>query len=48
MAVKPDRCHEIKVQVVDLNQARNGAGNEAGISKLPVSEPGLDPVFGRC
>ena len=48
MAVIADRCPDIQVTVVDLNQARIDAWNDADLSKLPVYEPGLDGVVGRC
>jgi len=48
MAVIADRCPEIQVTVVDLNQARIDAWNDPDLSKLPVYEPGLDAVVGRC
>jgi len=48
MAVIADRCPGIQVTVVDLNQARIDAWNNPNLSKLPVYEPGLDAVVGRC
>jgi len=48
MAVIADRCPNIQVTVVDLNQARIDAWNDSDLSKLPVYEPGLDQVVGRC
>jgi len=48
MAVIADRCPDVQVTVVDLNQARIDAWNDADLSKLPVYEPGLDQVVGRC
>jgi len=48
MAVIADRCPHIQVTVVDLNQARIDAWNAADLSRLPVYEPGLDAVVGRC
>lgn len=48
MAVIADRCPDIQVTVVDLNQARIDAWNDPDLSKLPVYEPGLDQVVGRC
>ena len=48
MAVIADRCPEIEVTVVDLNQARIDAWNDADLSRLPVYEPGLDAVVGRA
>ena len=48
MAVIADRCADIQVTVVDINQARIDAWNDADLSKLPVYEPGLDAVVGRA
>ena len=48
MAVIADRCPEIQVTVVDLNAERIAAWNDADLSRLPVYEPGLDVVVGRC
>ena len=47
MAVIADRCPQVQVTVVDLNQARIDAWNDADLSKIPVYEPGLDPVVGQ-
>ena len=48
MAVIADRCPKIQVTVVDINQARIEAWNDADLSQLPVYEPGLDAVVGRA
>ena len=48
MAVIADRCPQVQVQVVDINQARIDAWNDADLSKLPVYEPGLDCVVERA
>ena len=48
MAVIADRCPNIQVTVVDINQARIEAWNDADLSQLPVYEPGLDAVVGRA
>ena len=48
MAVIADRCPRLQVTVVDMNQARIAAWNDADLSRLPVYEPGLDAVVGRC
>lgn len=47
MAVIADRCPEIQVTVVDLNDQRISAWNNSDLSKLPVYEPGLDKLVGR-
>jgi UDPglucose 6-dehydrogenase len=44
MAVIADRCPDISVTVIDLNEARIAAWNSAS---LPVYEPGLDEVVRR-
>jgi UDPglucose 6-dehydrogenase len=48
MAVIADRCPAVQVTVVDINQARIDAWNDADLSKLPVYEPGLDAVVARA
>lgn len=48
MAVIADRCPDVQVTVVDLNQARIDAWNDVDLSRLPVYEPGLDEVVARC
>ena len=48
MAVIADRCPDVKVTVVDINQDRIEAWNNRDLSKLPVYEPGLDAVVERA
>ena len=48
MAVIADRCPAVQVTVVDINQARIDAWNDADLSHLPVYEPGLDVVVARA
>jgi UDPglucose 6-dehydrogenase len=48
MAVIADRCPDIQVTVVDLNQTRIDAWNDPDLNRLPIYEPGLDAVVGRC
>ncbi len=48
MAVIADRCPDVKVTVVDINQDRISAWNNSDLSKLPVYEPGLDAVVERA
>ena len=48
MAVIADRCPDIQVTVVDLNQSRIDAWNDPDLNRLPIYEPGLDAVVGRC
>ena len=47
MAVIADRCPDLQVTVVDLNDQRIAAWNDNDLSKLPVYEPGLDAVVRR-
>ncbi|RXR17792.1 UDP-glucose 6-dehydrogenase [Flavobacterium amnicola] len=44
MAVIAQKCPDIKVTVVDLNESRIAAWNDSDFTKLPVYEPGLDAV----
>ena len=44
MAVIADRCPDLQVAVVDLNEQRIAAWNDSDLGKLPVYEPGLDQV----
>jgi UDPglucose 6-dehydrogenase len=44
MSVIALKCPEIKVTVVDLNEARIAAWNDEDLDKLPVYEPGLAEV----
>ncbi|WMI68463.1 UDP-glucose 6-dehydrogenase [Mangrovimonas sp. YM274] len=44
MAVIAQKNPNVKVTVVDLNNARIAAWNDEDLSKLPVYEPGLDKV----
>ncbi|MCP9849577.1 nucleotide sugar dehydrogenase [Cyanobium sp. Morenito 9A2] len=48
MAVIADRCPQIQVTVVDLNARRISAWNDDDLSRLPIYEPGLAEVVGRC
>ena len=48
MAVIADRCPDVQVTVVDLNEQRIAAWNDADLSRLPVYEPGLDAVVARA
>jgi UDPglucose 6-dehydrogenase len=44
MAVIAQKCPNIKVTVVDLNESRIAAWNDINLENLPVYEPGLDAV----
>ena len=48
MAVIADKCPDIRVEVVDLNQQRIAAWNDAELNNLPIYEPGLDAVVTRA
>ena len=48
MAVIAQKAPGIKVTVVDINEKRIAAWNDADLSKLPVYEPGLDAVVGEA
>ncbi|MDD4350212.1 MAG: nucleotide sugar dehydrogenase, partial [Opitutales bacterium] len=45
MAILAQKCPEIRLTVVDLNQARIDQWNS---DKLPIFEPGLDDVVKSC
>ena len=47
MAVIADKCPNIIVNVVDINQERIDSWNNLDLSKLPVFEPGLADVISR-
>ncbi|MCH7400528.1 UDP-glucose 6-dehydrogenase [Belliella kenyensis] len=48
MAVIAQKCPQIQVKVVDINQARIDAWNSEDLSALPVYEPGLDAIVGEA
>jgi UDPglucose 6-dehydrogenase len=48
MAVIAQKCPHIKVTVVDLNESRIAAWNDANLENLPVYEPGLDAVVAEA
>lgn len=48
MSVIALKCPEIKVTVVDLNEARIAAWNDEDLGNLPVYEPGLTEVVGEA
>ena len=48
MAVIADRCLNIKVHVVDINQERINAWNQEDLNQLPVYEPGLAEIIKRA
>ena len=48
MAVIAQKCPDIKVTVVDLNESRITAWNDSNLENLPVYEPGLDAVVAEA
>ena len=48
MAVIADKCPNLNVEVVDLNEERIKKWNSKDINKLPVYEPGLAKIIKRC
>ncbi len=48
MAVIADKCPNLQINVVDLNQKRVALWNDPDLSKLPIYEPGLDEIVERC
>ncbi len=47
MSVMADKCHDIQIEVVDLNKERIKNWNAEDLSKLPVYEPGLARIVAR-
>ncbi len=48
MAVIADKCPDVKVEVVDLDVERIKKWNHKDLNKLPIYEPGLAEIVGRC
>ncbi|TXD49015.1 MULTISPECIES: nucleotide sugar dehydrogenase [unclassified Polaribacter] len=48
MSVIADKCPDIRVEVVDLNQQRIADWNDVDLNNLPIYEPGLDEVVKRA
>ena len=48
MSVLADKCPEIQINVVDVNSSRIAQWNSDDLSKLPIYEPGLKEIVGRC
>ena len=48
MSVIAQKCPEIKVTVVDINQARIDAWNHEDLDELPIYEPGLKEVVAEA
>ncbi len=48
MAVIADKCPNINIEVIDVNQERIADWNNKDLDKLPVYEPGLAEIVKRC
>ncbi len=48
MAVIADKCPDIQINVVDINQQRIDDWNNYDLKKLPIFEPGLDKIIKKC
>ena len=48
MAVLAKHCPNIKVNVVDINEERIRLWNCSDLKKLPIYEPNLDEIIGKC
>ncbi|MBI2259893.1 MAG: nucleotide sugar dehydrogenase [Flavobacteriia bacterium] len=48
MAIIAEKCPNIKVTVVDLNENRINNWNDEDLSKIPIYEPGLGEVVGKA
>ena len=48
MAVIAQKCPNIEVTVVDLNEERIASWNDADINKIPIYEPGLSEIVGEA
>tara|TARA_Y100001933_G_C18984065_1_gene557796 strand:- start:88 stop:1527 length:1440 start_codon:yes stop_codon:yes gene_type:complete len=48
MSVFADRCPNLQINVVDVNQERINLWNSRDLSDLPIYEPGLEEIIGRC
>ncbi len=47
MAVIADKCHHLKINVVDISQKRIDEWNQEDLDKLPIFEPGLKDIIKR-
>ncbi len=48
MAVIADKCPNLKVNVVDINESRINSWNSRNLEDLPIYEPGLSKIIKRC
>lgn len=48
MSVIALNCPNIRIDVVDIDQARINAWNSNDFNRLPVFEPGLSSIIKKC
>ena len=48
MAVIAQKCPEINVTVVDINEKRIAAWNDEDVNNIPIYEPGLSEIVGEA
>ena len=48
MIVIADKCPQLDINVVDINEERIAAWNNSDLDKLPIYEPGLKEVLKKC
>ena len=48
MAVFADKCPNLQIYVLDINNEKIDAWNSDDLSKLPVYEPGLKEIIQKC
>ena len=48
MAVIADKCPHIQIDVLDINENRIASWNNPDLGELPIFEPGLSKIIGRC
>lgn len=48
MAVIAQKCPDIQVTVVDLNESRIAAWNDENVENIPIYEPGLSEIVASC
>ena len=48
MSVIADKCPNLTINVVDINQERIDQWNQSDLSKLPIYEPGLKSIISKC
>ena len=48
MSVIADKCPNIIINVIDINEERIAAWNSPNLNNLPIYEPGLDNIIKKC